>query len=236
MYPWPSKDGLTIYWEHQVSGQGASIWTARRKNPDSFFENKKMLFKGRHPTVSADGLDMVVLVEGVLHSTSRPTIEGNFGRPRLIRELKDQPGLKNPSLSSDGLMLLFNRQSGSEFTQVVVSTRRTKKSKWASPTKIPIQQQGIERFCDWPSLYDNGRSLFCSNRNRIKSGKANLMLWSRKSANKPFSKYTYIELPDVRPLIGRSPRYVAATNELFFSSMSEDRRGIQVVKNYVPSE
>jgi hypothetical protein len=55
---WPSltKDGLTIYWTRN----GSVIWTAHPDDSQSFFTDKKQLFKGRMPSISSDGLEMIL--------------------------------------------------------------------------------------------------------------------------------------------------------------------------------
>lgn len=230
--PWLSANGLTIYWED------SGIWTARRQDADSFFENKKRLFAGRHPTVTAAGLEMVLLVDGLLHSTSRQTDRQQFKRPRLIRELKTQPRVKNPCLSRDGLKLYFNRsQNGSE---IVICSRDSRTSPWTAPKSIQFRRVGSDGAFTWPFFSKDEKTLFCSHEisDRLRNGKGNLMIWTRKDDTGPFSKYEYVEFPDIEPLMGRSPRYVAATKELFFHRVTGPKqgRGIWVVKNYVPPE
>ena len=66
------------------------------------------------------------------------------------------------------------------------------------------------------------------------------MVWTRKSLDEPFAEYRYIEWADIDPLVGRSPRYVSATNELFFTRLmgldenGKKRWGIWAVRNVTP--
>ena len=121
--PWISHDGLTIYW----SSEGG-IWTAKRKDSQSFFENKKRLMAGRHATVSGDGLQMILLSKRTdgqkgetLWVSTRRTENDAFRRPSEIREPKSQSLVKNPALSKDGLTLIFNRNIGDQ-VEIAYST------------------------------------------------------------------------------------------------------------------
>jgi len=238
-FPWVSPDGLTIYWEGWHP-EGAFTWMAHRDDAESFFKDKQQLFKGRHPTVTADGLEMLLLVDGVLHTTARVSLDLPFKRPSLIRELKDQPQVKNPCISADGLKLYFNRHSGDSGSEFVVATRRSRDSKWTNPKHVPIQKDGLEGNLTWLSLSNDRYTLLCSHEEtaRIANGEATLMVWTRGTEEEAFSNYQYIKFPGMDALIGRSPRYVAATNELFFTRLvGEDqagnkRWGIWVVKNF----
>jgi hypothetical protein len=59
------------------------------------------------------------------------------------------------------------------------------------------------------------------------------MIWSRTSNAEPFDDHRYIDVPDIAPLVGRSPRYVPATHELFMTRLSKENRwSIWVVKNF----
>jgi len=231
-YPWLSQDGLTIYWEPKFG----SIWVARRKNAASFFEDKRELFSGRHPTLSADELNMVCLVDGGLYSTSRPSLEETFARPRLIRELKDEPNVKNPCLSPDGLKLYFNRQSASDGVEIVASQRSSLDARWSAPKSVSIRSDRVDGSMTWVFVSGDSDKLFCSSQGGRPGPNGNLMLWQRSNASQPFRDFSYIQIPGTERLVGRSPRYVAATNELFFTRPMEDKKWtIWVIKNFDPS-
>lgn len=227
-YPWLSPNGLTIYWEKGFS----NIWTASRRDPDSHFKDLKPLFKGRHPTLTADGKLMVLLVDGVLHATSRESDDAEFRRPLPITEFRNQQDVKNPCLSPDGLNLWFNRRR-SEFA---VSTRESLSGNWKAPRQVSIQFSGSESkgHLTWIYVLNDELTLLCSHEGlggMERNG--NIMVWTRESRTGQFSDGQYIQLPGIEPMHGRSPRYVESTGELFFTSgnMKGSSR-ISVVKNF----
>lgn len=117
----------------------------------------------------------------LLYVAKRENLRQPFRRGTAIRELANQPGPKNPSLSPDA-------------------------------------SEGAGQL--------------------IRGG-GNLMVWSRRAATTPFGAPQNIEIDGIPPLLGRCPRYVAATRELFFSRAApEDGKpnwlGIWVVKNFTP--
>lgn len=51
--PWPSPDGLTLYWQSNMPGERQRwIWCAERKDRDSLFEKPRKLVPGNDPTAS----------------------------------------------------------------------------------------------------------------------------------------------------------------------------------------
>lgn len=64
-HPWVAEDGLTIYWDRsKYNGRAdpkGSIWTAHREKAGSPFDNKRSLFSGKCPTLSSDGLEMILV-------------------------------------------------------------------------------------------------------------------------------------------------------------------------------
>lgn len=227
-YPWLSPDGLTVYWEEE-----GAIWTATRVDVDGLFEGKKRLFQGRHPTVSADGREMVLLVGGVLHSTTRSSSDAPFKRPRAIRELRDQPTVKNPCISEDGLSLYFNRKGSRTPTEFAVCTRRSSSSPWGRPKTLKVQHPQVKGHLVWLFVSNDGLHLFCTNQGAdLPNG--NLMVWTRKTTNESFRVFEYIEFPDIDPVFGRSPRYVESTGELFFTQPKPETKkwGVSVIKNF----
>ena len=84
---------MTIYW---VKEDG--IYSARRSDANSFFEDRRLLFRGgTMPSLTSDGLEMVLRAkeEGSLHTTTRTTVSDEFKRPTEIAEFADAnaPGI-----------------------------------------------------------------------------------------------------------------------------------------------
>lgn len=237
-YPWLSEDGLTVHWE-----RSDMIWTATRADAQSYFADKKEILPGRQPTLTADGLQIVFLGRGgdgkseSLFVAKRENLRQPFRRGIAVRELADQPEPKSPSLSPDGLTLWFSRGG----TEIVACVRKDKASPWSKPKPLPVVNSGISGFLYWPYLDEGGLTMYCANAGggALLRGGGNLMVFSRATASKPFAAPRAIEVDGLPPLVGRSPRYVAATRELFFTrAVPENGKpnwiGIWVVKNFTP--
>jgi hypothetical protein len=214
--------------------------TAHRPDADSYFSEKKELFAGRHPTMTSDGLEMVFLGTGdrgeSLYVAKRENAQQSFKRAIAISELADQPQPKNPSLTPNGLTLYFNR-SGNE---IVACVRETKDVPWSKPKPVSVQGK-VSGFLDWPYVSDDGLTMYCCNEGagHLGRGAGNLMAWSRPSVTEPFVASKTIEATGLPTLIGRSPRYVVATHELFFTRATVENgkphwSGIWVIRNFVP--
>ena len=231
--PWISHDGLTIYW----SSEGG-IWTAKRKDSQSFFENKKRLMAGRHATVSGDGLQMILLSKRTdgqkgetLWVSTRRTENDAFRRPSEIRELKSQSLVKNPALSKDGLTLIFNRNIGDQ-VEIAYSTRRSITSSWSTPKAMPVQWRGPGRLT-WGSVSQDGKSLFCVVEGDPTTSEEGMLRRLKRSApNTPFANPEKIKFEGITQLICRSPRYVQATNELFFARRFDTQWQLCVLKGF----
>jgi hypothetical protein len=81
--------GLTVYWERNFA-----IWTAHRANVESYFSEKKELFPGRQPTLTADGLEVIFLGTGPTGGrgerfsvAKREDVQQPFNRAHEIAEL-----------------------------------------------------------------------------------------------------------------------------------------------------
>jgi hypothetical protein len=235
MYPWLTEDGLTVFWERE-----GTIWTARRANAESYFSEKK----GRHPALTADGLEMIFLGTGasggrgeVINVATREDGQQPFNRGRKIAELAGEEEPKNLSLSPDGLSLYFNRGSGGE---LVVSTRKSKDSPWTKPKPVPVQSKGVSGTLGWVFVLNDGLTMYCcaQGKEQLQANVGNLLVLSRSAVAQPFGRPSTIEVEGTPPLYGRSPRYVTATNELFFTRALPKRKkatswSIWVIRNYV---
>lgn len=241
MYPWLSEDGLTVFWERNFA-----IWTAHRANVESYFSEKKELFPGRQPTLTADGLEMIFLGTGRTGGrgerfsvAKRENVQQPFNRAREIAELADEEGSRNMSLSPDGLSVYFNSSGGGG--DLVVSVRKTKDSPWSKPRIVPIAKGFSLPPLGWPYVCNDLLTLYCCNQEEgyLKRNSGNLWVLSRSSRAQPFTKPILIEVEGLPKLVGRSPRFVPGTNELFFTKMmlqhgKPQPAGIWVIRNFAP--
>jgi len=225
-YPWVTPDGLLIFWTREGGKiRQSEIWTASRNTIGKPFGNAQRVMDARHPSVTADGLYLVCL-EGYGHvrgrsqrlmSSSRASKDEPFAEARVVTELMGADSPKSPAISADGLTLVFqrntNKANGTEFVMCVRPDRHTS---WSAPRVISCSADPIlTKPLTWPFLSADGLALwFCH------GGAANdsyLMSASRPNVSEPFGKYQNFE-QNGRPVLGRAPRYVAATNELYYSA------------------
>jgi len=235
--PWLSPDGMSIYWQSQKQ-----IWSAQRENATSLFTKKKSHLAGRHPTVSADGLEMIFLTgrrDGQkgesLWVTTRTSSNSSFKRPKEIQEFARIPALKpkNPSLSLDRLTVIFNGVVGG-LSIPVYSTRDSVTSPWQQPQALPIDTTGIDGVLTWCSVTNDGLTLFCANEATTRPN-GNLLVFTRSTATQAFSNPKVIEKAGIPALSGRAPRYCPATNELVFAEKGNPNEfKLWIVKGFTP--
>ena len=227
--PCLSEDGLAIYFEKQ-----GKIYVARRKDEDSFFEDTQPVFEGFEPTITNDGLEMVFSGRTstdsktkVLFSTTRDRIDQSFRRPK---QLFEQPCF-NPCLSSDGLTIYANHYIEKGKLVFMVATRTDRNSPWSQLQTLKIAGNSLFRFLTCPYVKDDGLTLFCVTESREiwESDRGNLLKFTRKTPEEEFGNPEYVEIEGIPKLTGKYPRFVAATNELFFLKADGDFSKSQVV-------
>jgi Tol biopolymer transport system component len=147
--PFLTADELTIYFHSLRSGPTRDIWTATRMSlADSFpsplqASELNSTDEDQEPSVTADGLI-------VLLSSDRPGSTGAhdlwiaqrgartepFATPVRVAELSSPSDDIHPSLSSDGLSVVFssNRPGGSGSYDLWIATRSDRSVPFSSPT------------------------------------------------------------------------------------------------------
>jgi hypothetical protein len=232
--PWPSPDGLTLYWSSK-SGKDFRVWVATRKDKDSPFANvKDPLFAGYDLTVTADGREMI-LVDGDgpgLSVSTRASPKDQWSRPRKLEEFDGLGFLAAPCVSGDGLTLYAEQFANKDLAHNVCFRRPDRKSAWGKPEAMTItglsEDQKPVRF---PFVTDDGRYLFACARD-YGSG---MLLFTSTDGGKTFGSPAVIDVPG-GTVPGKFPRYVPATNELFFCETVPDqgRNNIYVIRNFDP--
>ncbi|QDT24401.1 copper-binding protein [Gimesia chilikensis] len=240
--PWVSKDGLSIYWTRDDS-----IWEAQRKNVDEPFQKQSRLFDGFMPSVSEDGLYMVLCrplkignkdMGRKLFFSTRNNLMSNFPPPREIRELRDMGILMTPCLSPDGLSLYLSCYGPADNQKGHwVVTRETRSSKWDIAKIHRILPHPNPIPSTTPFVTDDGLSLLLTKRTNKTHGAFGEILVLRRDSTKDkiFSIFQKQIEVDGELIIGRFPRYCPATHELFFSAPvtdEKDSEGIWCIKNY----
>ncbi|QDV17740.1 hypothetical protein Pan153_23950 [Gimesia panareensis] len=232
--PWISADGMTIYYTVKPSQQTRWVWTAKRKDAESLFENPKRLIPAMDFTVSDDGLEMILFMNMGLYQTTRDTVDDNFKRPTRITSAVIQNGfLAGPCLSSDGLTLYCDTMRKGFGPQIQVMTRRTKSSSWSKPQPLQLTPIGKMKY---PHISRDGKYLFCTGKD-ISQG-SNIIIHSGRDADGGFHSASVLNVDGIT-VRGIFPRYVEATKELFFAGEPENGNGelkLMVLKNFDPEK
>ena len=241
-----SEDGMTIY--YQKSWNDAVIYSAHRKDAESLFEDAKVIFKGRQPVVTNDGLEMILIAKQTahgnaslcFHSATRDSVNDSFRRPRAIRELRDLTTNncpRNAFFSSDGLTLYFLRYR--KDAELVFTKRLDRKSPWAKPQVLKLN--GSKLFPPTIStlfVTEDNLTLLCvvETSPAWMLAKGNLLKFTRSSPKKSFGNPEFVEIKGLPKLVGRYPHYIPATKELFFLQSDEGLLGksrLIIIKNFV---
>ncbi|WP_437192478.1 hypothetical protein [Planctomicrobium sp. SH527] len=234
-----TADGLTICYEAQGEGEPL-LMMAQRNSTKVSFENPQLLFPGRHPALSGDGLELVFLQIApgkktrTLHVATRQASTAPFGKSLEIRELSAIDYPRGLFLTEDGLTLCFRT---SKETSELVSCRRTSRtSAWTSPK--PLLASSVEHKLGgqltWPWISADGLKLLAVLETGGKStSKPNLYRLKRASIDQPFSDPALIENAAISFMV-RAPRYLPQTGELFVSGVPRTAQafGIGVVKGF----
>lgn len=226
-YPWISPDGSTLYWTRE-GGQLASgaIWMANRPDVHSRFGSMRKVLEGRHASLTADQLDIVLLPSGQsspqLHHSRRASVSDPFPDPKPIEELSGQSSPKSPFISADGKTLWFQRRriGGSE-TEFVRSTRPSVYSAWSAPQSIslPLDRSQYPEPLTWPSTSASGLLLWFSHGGGKTPG---IMIGRRSPLGDSYGIFEEVRVGG-QVLVGRCPRYCEATGELFFCAVPSDQ-------------
>jgi hypothetical protein len=147
-----SPDGLTLYGATlSPTATEAEIWSATRKDHGALFGAKLALGRGRHVTVSGDGLTMYLVLRRAdgksgdsIHVATRRSADDPFGRPQEVAELRSVEAPRNLALSSDGLALYFNHRPGPAVGLSTVA-RSSTKARRGQPRPVPVTWPGASR-------------------------------------------------------------------------------------------
>jgi hypothetical protein len=233
MYPSLTKDGLTIVYE-----SNGAIWVARRDRHDAYFSDMKLLFPGRHPAISSDGLEIIFhhkaagKEQPTLHSAKRDRVDETFRRAAEIQELATVVDPKSPILSPDGLTLCF-RMTGAN-AMVAYSVRSDLSGKWSKPQMLisPAAEAKAGGYFTWTWISQDKLSLLAALEGDSSEGK-NLYVLTRKKDSSPFTEFRLIS-DEVIPERIRCPRFVLETGELFVtgSPKTPSPFSIGIIKNF----
>jgi hypothetical protein len=230
---WLSPDGLTIYWtlEGRRGDLPGGIWTAERQDAHSEFENPRFLCKGRHPTITVDQLEMVLALDNQLCVAKRTSRDQPFSEPQPIEEFRSQRNAKCAAFYADDLAIVFQVNG---LPKIRCSTRSSREARWSTPTGLPLQPDPRTMTFSWPGVSSDGLKLWLNVGGRTQT----IILGSRTDLDSRFGNYQVVHF-DGQPLIGRAPRYVESTNELFYGARPDEESNdwdLWVIKNVFPGD
>jgi len=181
-----SFDGLELYFgSDRPGGRGESdIWVTTRATTDDDWGvpvNLGSIVNGSKddwaPSISADKLSLYFTSDRTgsqgfsdMWVTTRASVSDPWGPPVNLGPIVNSSAWDaRPSISADGLSLFFgsNRESvGTAYEAncyIYVITRPTMNDPWGEPFRLgAVVNLGIEYDSDWPSIVEDGLSLFFS--------------------------------------------------------------------------
>jgi hypothetical protein len=148
--------------------------------------------------------------------------------------IPDLASLKNPknaALSEEGLTLLFQQGLPSE-SELFFCTRSDRHAPWGPAQLVPMSSDSNRNDpLSWPFISDDGLTLwYC------RSAALSPEIWTatRRDRQATFENHQPVIVSGTR-LVGRAPRFVAATGELFYSAIKTEEPpdwSLWVVKDY----
>lgn len=232
--PWVSADGLTLYWKGPPANEKKHwIWSATRKSSEDLFENATKLIPGNDPTVTDDGLEMILLDGDTLFSTTRASRTDAFRRPQKIAELQGLGFLAAPCLSADGLALYAEQIDFKTKTiQVLKFARSTRKSKWSAPQKVVIGGVGKSKV-RFVQVSADRRQAFGSIQSE--GEQFHVTVWRVDETGLNFDSPRAVQF-EGQSLRGKFARYVPATKELFLARARPDNKTDELIilRNFEP--
>jgi formylglycine-generating enzyme required for sulfatase activity len=244
--PSVSSDGLTLFFcsDQAAGGEGGGdLWMSTRPNPSAPWGppvNPGPPVNTRdpemNPCLSADGLTLLFASkrpggqgESDLWMSSRRSPAEPWGTPENLGPTINSPfGDNHPSLTTDGLTLLFTsrRRSGGAEDQVDLwmSTRAKIGAPWSPPVNFgpPLNSEWSKGS---PCLSSDGLALFFESNRPGSRGPLNLWMSTRRSKTEPFGEP--VLLPINTKYRDGGPALSADDRTLYFNSDRPGTRGWQ---------
>jgi uncharacterized protein (TIGR02246 family) len=228
-----SSDGLELYFEcNRPGGRGdGDIWVTTRRTLTDPWEQPANLgapvngsYGDNGPCITRDGLALYFASgrpggsgSHDIYVTTRATIEDPWEEPVNLGPIVNSSAFEHaPSISANGLSLVFgsNREkigtAYEELCYIYVTTRPTINDPWGVPVRLgPTINTGLEYDSDWPSISEDGLSLYFR---RWSSDGAALWVATRTSVSDSWNRTVNLGLRGV------SPRFSADGSIMYFSS------------------
>ncbi len=199
-----SADGLSLFFHSERSGGvgGADIWVTTRPTKDDEWGPPVNLGQTVNsssldlcPGISADGMMLFFASnrpggygQRDIFVTTRPTVSDLWGTAvNLGPTINSSSGDRSPSISADGLTLLFDsfRPGGSGGRDILVMTRETTDDDWGAPVNLGPTINTPSHEGD-PTLSADGLWLFFHSNRPGGSGGNDLWATTRRTRDDPW--------------------------------------------------
>lgn len=235
--PYVSEDGLTLYWKaRKVDEKQPWIWSAHRKSPNDLFEDAKRLVPGNDPALTPDGLELILLDEQSLFSCKRPSVNATFPRPQKIAEFEKLGFLGSPCFSGDGLTLYADHIDFKARTVTSVKfERESRTAKWGERQVVKLSGLNNNRVRFFQVTPDD-KYLCCSVHVTTNYEEEPVLMVLRADAAGTGFASPRVVMVNGKVILGKFPRYVAATHELFFARNRPEAKAdeLVVIRNFDP--
>ena len=155
-----------------------------------------------------------------IFSRSRASLQDQFGPESSLGYFGVHVAYNSPAISADGLSLSVNANTTYDKPALyLVSRRKTMKDAWDKPKMLEISwDQRAQKYpLTWITMAPDELSFLATHEAEV--GRHRVVKASRDKISEPFQRFQYLKLPDGTPIYGRSPRYVAATDELYLTAL-----------------
>mgnify|MGYP001174112282 CR=1 FL=1 len=230
-YCWLNPSGLTIYFTREGIPK-SGIWKASRITIAHQFGVPVFETRARQIALSGDETVAVALMgyekpSELAESSRRGFRQAPLDNFRAIVRFAGSRSVQSPWLLSNGLTLIFQRTDEqnsypggssprSSRTEFVISKRAGLEAAWSFPGRLPFgTAPQLSKPLTWPMLTDDGLTLLFSHGAGPDS---EVMIATRPSDDARFRNVRTVNI-DGKPLVGRAPRYVESTGELFVTQL-----------------
>jgi Tol biopolymer transport system component len=180
-YPWPSSNGLELYFaSYRPGGLGGSdLWVATRPDTASPFGAPVALAavnsatNDREPSLSQDGRTLFFTSEGRaggpgsvdIWSATRPDLVSAFGPPAPVLELDTASADRTPAIAASGLKICFgsDRPGGAGGYDLWCATRSLTTASFGPPARVAELESSADDWSPWLAA-DERTILFASSR------------------------------------------------------------------------
>lgn len=147
-------------------------------------------------TLTSDELTIVFARDRKLWISQRRTAAEPFGAAELLPDSINTDVRETPSISGDGLVLVFTTlRDGLAREGVWMSTRKTRDEPFGEPERLPEPVNLAVGWSTVPILSADGLTLSVTSLRPAGLGKGDIVVFTRKSRDEPFGDETVLPPP-----------------------------------------